>query len=200
MSKTPLIVVCISFLLGQPLRAQSQVSWNFLGPLGAPARVVMLATDPRIDSTFYLVAPGGGIWKTADSGSTWTALTDSLSSLQVCSLAIAPRSPDMLYLGTGDDQSPRPHQGVAVSNDAGRTWTMQARFTNQPVCALAVDPSNSARVFAGSGEGLFMSSDSAVSWTKVVSSPVSAIAFDSAGIIYAGTLGTDSAGIRDHVL
>ena len=195
-----LLLLCLLLIPPQSLHAQSQVSWNFLGPLGAPARVVMVAADPRTDSVLYVVAPGGGIWKTVDSGSSWTPITDSLSSLQVCSLAIAPRSPDLLYLGTGDDQSPRRLQGVAVSSDGGRTWAMQSRFTNQPVCAVAVDPSNSARVFAGSGEGLFISADSGVTWAKVVSSPVSSIAFDSVGVVYAGTLGNDSGGLRDHVL
>src|SRR5258708_38310545 len=77
---------------------------------------------------------------------------------------------------------------------------MQARFTNQPVCAVAVDPTNSARVFAGSAEGLFVSSDAGATWTKTIASPVSSIAFDSQGIAYAGTVGADSGGFRDHVL
>jgi uncharacterized protein (TIGR03437 family) len=195
-----LIALCLGIGLPESSNAQSQVSWNFLGPFGAPARVVMIAADPRTDSVLYVVAPGGGVWKTTDSAQSWTALSDSISSLQVCSVAIDPRSPDVLYLGTGDDQSPRPLQGVAVSSDGGRTWAMQARFSSQPVCAVAVDPTNSARVFAGSAEGLFISSDAGATWTKAVASPVSSIAFDSQGIAYAGTVGADSGGSRDHVL
>src|SRR5205085_8786270 len=126
--------------------------------------------------------------------------TDAISSLQVCSIAIDPRSPDVVYLGTGDNQSPRPGQTVARSTDGGRSWAMQARFTNQPVCALAVDPANSSRVFAGSAEGLFISQDAGGSWNKVIDSPATSIAFDSQGFVYAGVLGQDSAGARDHVL
>ena len=190
--------VLLGLALAQPLPAQ--VPWNFLGPAGAPARVVMLAADPRSDSVLYVVAPGGGVWKTTEGGGSWTPLTDAISSLQVCSVAIDPRAPDVLYLGTGDNQSPRPGQTVARSTDGGRTWAMGVRFTNQPVCALAVDPTNSSRVFAGSGEGLFISQDAGASWNKVNASPASSIAFDSQGIVYAGVLGQDSAGARDHVL
>src|SRR5205085_11401131 len=102
--------------------------------------------------------------------------TDAISSLQVCSIAVDPRSPDVVYLGTGDNQSPRPGQTVARSADGGRTWATEARFTNQPVCALAVDPTNSSRVFAGSAEGLFVSRDAGASWKKVIDSPATSIA------------------------
>src|SRR5260370_25593163 len=77
---------------------------------------------------------------------------------------------------------------------------MQARFTNQPVCAVAVDPTKYARVFAGSAEGLFISSDAGSTWTKAVIAHVTSIAIDSQGIPYVGILGADSGGSRDYVL
>src|SRR5262249_52480250 len=147
-----LIVVGLEISLSGPISAQSQISWNFVGPFAPPTRVVMVAADPRTDSVLYVVAPGGGVWKSTDGGMNWLAISDSLPSLQLCSVAIDPRSPNTLYLGTGDNQSPRPFQGVAISLDGGGTWTVGARFTSQPVCALAVDPTNSNRVFAGSSE------------------------------------------------
>lgn len=181
--------------------AQSQVSWNFAGPpAGTPARIRALGVDPRSDSVLYLAAPGGGIWKTEDGGGTWISKIDSATSLQVCSLALDPRFPDVLYLGTGDDQSPRPAQGVARSADGGRSWNFGARFTDQPVCTLAVDPSNSDRVFAGSAEGLFLSSNAGASWNKVLDSPVTSVAFDGQGGIYAGMLAEDAPGLREHIL
>src|SRR5579862_4580746 len=194
------VLVCGWLVSPGSLQAQSQVSWNFLGPFGAPARVVMIAADPRTDSVLYAVAPGGGVWKTSDGGNSWATLTDAIASLQVCSIALDPHFPDVLYLGTGDDQSPRPLQGVGVSSDGGRTWTMGARFTNQPVCAIAVDPTNSSHVVAGSAEGLFVSADAGSTWSKTVASPVSSIAFDASGVVYAGTAVNDSGGLRDHVL
>src|SRR5689334_2246828 len=98
------ILLCLCLGLVESLHAQ--VPWNYLGPAGAPARVVMLAADPRSDSVLYAVTPGGGLWKTTEGGSSWTALTDAISSLQVCSVAVDPRSPDVVYVGTGNDQSP----------------------------------------------------------------------------------------------
>jgi uncharacterized protein (TIGR03437 family) len=191
------ILILFTFLLAQPAVAQN---WGFVGPLGAPARILALAADPQSTSVIYLAAPGGGVWKTQDGGITWTPQLDSTPSLQVCSLVLDPSFPNVIYLGTGDDQSPRPGQGVGRSADGGRTWTFFSRFTNQPVCALAVDPTNSTRIFAGSAEGLFISSDTGATWTKALDSPVTSVAFDGRGAVYAGMLGEDGPGAREQIL
>ena len=174
-------------------------SWESLGPTPVPARVVDLAVDPRLDSILYLAAPGGGVWKSEDSGQTWIPQMDSAYSLPVCSLAIDAILSGVLYAGTGDDQSPRPMQGVARSADGGRTWNFGARFTNRPVCTLAVDL-DSRRIFAGSAEGLFVSSDSGSSWRKVLSNPITSVAIDGRGGVYVGMLGPDLPGARGNIL
>src|SRR5881409_266875 len=179
----------------------AQTAWNFVGPAGgAPPRVVRLASDPRTDSVLYFAAPGGGVWNSTNGGGSWLPIADSLPSLEVCSIAIDSRSPDVLYVGTGDDQNPRPSQTVARSEDGGRTWTTGPRLTNQPVCALAVDPANSSRVLAGSAEGLFLSLDAGTSWNKIAASPVTSIAFDNVGSVYVGMPGDNSGGTFTNIL
>jgi uncharacterized protein (TIGR03437 family) len=158
-----------------------------------------VAVDPRGNGVEYLAAPGAGIWKTSDAGVTWTPQTDSLSSLQFCSLALDPQTPDTVYAGTGDDQSPRPGQGVQRSSDGGITWT-RAVFTNQPVCALGIDPTNTSRIAAGSADGTFVSADSGATWTKALSSPTTSVAFDDQGTLYSGVLVDSSSGTRDTLL
>jgi uncharacterized protein (TIGR03437 family) len=180
-----------------PAAAQN---WNFAGPLAAPSRIISVIADPRADSVLYVTAPGGGIWKSQDGGVSWSPLVDSGPSLQFCTLAFDPRFPDILYAGTGDDQSPRPMQGVARSDDAGKMWTFLTRFSNQPVCSIAVDPSNSQRILAASADGLFLSTDSAGSWTRVLDSPVSSVAVDAQGVIYAGMPREDAAGAREKTI
>jgi len=201
-SRNPrLINLCFFLLMALPQNAsaQSQFLWSPAGPPGDPDRILALAADPRNNSVLYLAAPGG-VWKTQDGGATWVPQLDSARSSQVCSLALDPSLPDVLYLGTGDNQLPRPAQGVGRSADGGRSWTFQARFTNEPVCALGVDPTDSGRVFAGSAEGLFASTDSGTSWNKVLASPVTSIAFDGRGSAYAGMSGDYPAGPRENVL
>ncbi len=178
-------------LFAQTALSQSQVAWNFAGPVGAPPRVLSVTADPRDASVLYVVTPGGGIWKTPNTGGVWTPLSESFPSLQVCSLSLDPGLPDVLYAGTGDDQNPRPLQGVARSDNGGQSWKFGARFTNQPVCAIAADPARAGRVLAGSAEGLFLSVDSGNSWSKVLGSPVTSIGFDGQGNAFAGILSSE---------
>src|SRR5579883_3490887 len=199
-----LCVLCVLFS-AHPLSAQTTttpptpITWKLVGPQ-APGRVVSVAVDPRNNGVEYAAAPGAGILKTIDYGVTWTAQTDSLASLQFCSLALDPRTPDIVYAGTGDDQSPRPTQGVQRSADGGTTWSPRAVFTNQPVCALAVDSGNNGRIAAGTAEGTFLSVDSGASWTKILKSPTTSVAFDDQGSLYSGVLVDTPTGARNTLL
>jgi uncharacterized protein (TIGR03437 family) len=178
----------------------SPFAFSPLSLAAAPGRIVALVRDPRGDSTIFLASPGGGIWRSDDGGSRWSPQLDSSYSVQACSLAIDPSSPDIVYAGTGDDQSPRPAQGVARSADGGQSWNIGMRFTNQPVCSLSVDPANGKNVLAGSAEGLFLSRDSGTTWRKILAAPVTSIAYDGQGNVYAGELGQDSTGSRNNTL
>jgi uncharacterized protein (TIGR03437 family) len=163
-------------------------------------RILALAVDPRNPSIVYAGTAGGGVWKTPDSGISWSPVLDSQLASQICSLAIDPGNPDVIYAGMGDDQSPRRAQGIMRSADGGRSWTSLARITDRPICALAIDPTNTSRIFAGSEEGLFISSDSGAGWARVSAFPVTSIAFDSTGTLYVGKLADDTAGARQHIL
>ncbi|MBI4474981.1 MAG: hypothetical protein HY646_20105 [Acidobacteria bacterium] len=162
--------------------------------------MLALAVDPRNDSVLYAATPGGGIWKSEDGGDTWIPRFDSAPRPQVCSLTIDPRNPDIVYVGTGDDESPRPGQGIGRSSDGARGWVFSARFTSQPVCALAVDPADTRRIFAGSAEGLFVSADAGTSWNKVLSSAITSIVFDAQRNIFVGMVGDDAPGLRENLL
>jgi len=80
-----------------------------------------LVMDPSSSSTLYLgtgeVARGAGIFKSTDSGATWTQLpqTANPNFYSVYSLAIVPTRPSHIYAGTSN--------GLFFSSDSGATWT-----------------------------------------------------------------------------
>src|SRR4030095_15443734 len=102
------LTLCLILSISPQVLAQQtpQFKWTFAGPPGSQDRILALAGDPRDERFIYAATPGGGIWKTLDGGTTWAPIFDSQPSLQVCSLAIDPVSPDIVYAGPGDTQSP----------------------------------------------------------------------------------------------
>ncbi|MSO19468.1 MAG: hypothetical protein EXQ56_03255 [Acidobacteria bacterium] len=186
-----LLILCFGLCFGlavvAPLRAQlSSSSWSSIGGAVVPSRVTAIDADPRSGNTVVIATPAGGIWKSEDEGINWTPLTETTATLQFCSLARDPSQPDFLYAGTGDDLEPHPGQGVMRSSNGGFTWTRSLPFSNRPVCALAVDPTDGRRIAAGSEDGLYISVDSGTNWKRVRSTATTAVAFDAQGRIFTG--------------
>jgi photosystem II stability/assembly factor-like uncharacterized protein len=83
---------------------------------------------------------GGGLYKSADGGTTWRALTAGLpANLVQLNIAIAPSAPERLYatVATNDpgEYSSAAGLGVYRSDDAGEHW---ARITQDPRPALRI--------------------------------------------------------------
>ena len=67
-----------------------------------------LAVDPAFTSTVYAGTCLGGIFKTTNGGSTWTAVNNGLTTLDVKALAIDPTTPMTVYAGTLGGWAPPP--------------------------------------------------------------------------------------------
>src|SRR5262249_24724229 len=81
--------------------------------------------------------------------------------------------------------------GALKSNDGGATWTkMQGGLTGSSVFAMAIDPSNSATIYASTSDGLFKSTNGGESWnsnTPFSKRTITSIAFhpSSSTLVYA---------------
>lgn len=167
----------------------SAPSWTAIGPQATSSpfygstsgRVSALAVDPTSANIVYLGGAQGGVWKSTDGGSTWTALTDSQASLAIGALAIDPNSPNTIFAGLGEQNfSGDSYYGAGVlkSTDGGATWAQEgATVFAAPayVGAVAVEPGNSNIVLAAAGSaggiefgnvqgGIYRSTDGGVTW------------------------------------
>ncbi len=159
--------------------------------------VLALAPDPSAPATLYAGAcdydvvsgfprPSGGVFKSTDSGGTWTAANSGLTSSCVRTLAVDPKNPATLYAGG--------RGGIFKSVDSGATWTAANKgLSNLDVGALVIHPTNPATLYAGTGGGgVFKSTDSGATWTAVneglANLDVAALALDPTGetTVYAG--------------
>ena len=102
-------------------------------------------STPR-DSASY----GNGVYKSTDSGRTWTHLGLERTQL-VGKIAVDPRDPDVVFVAAmGSLYVPNPERGVFRSRDGGRTWE-KVLYKDESVGAVEVviDPTNPRVIYAG---------------------------------------------------
>jgi photosystem II stability/assembly factor-like uncharacterized protein len=125
-------------------------------PISGPAGsiVTSVVVDPATPSTVYAAygygnVGDGGLFKSMDSGETWTAAQNGLSSLTVYALAIDPNTPSRIYAGTSN--------GVFMSTDAAATWTpINDGMTGPDLNVLAISIDRTGSILrAASNVGLF---------------------------------------------
>jgi uncharacterized repeat protein (TIGR01451 family) len=133
--------------------------WTTGGPYSG-GTVHSLAIDPSTPATVYAGTEAGGVFKSTDSGGSWTAVNTGLTNLDVRALAIDPSTPATTYAGTYG-------AGVFKSVNSGETWApVHSGLTNLAVSALAIDPSTPTTLYAGTdGGGVFKSTDAGGNWT-----------------------------------
>jgi photosystem II stability/assembly factor-like uncharacterized protein len=131
--------------------------------------VAAIAVDPADSSHLLVGSAGGGVWESADGGSTWTPRTDDQPSLGIGAVAFDPSAPSRVYAGTGEGNTLEvPGQGLLRSDDGGTTWflTAQSDFGGAFFYRLVVHPADGTRVFAATDGGTYRSTDGGESWSR----------------------------------
>lgn len=136
-------------------------TWNLKNtglPNGATTPVNVLLIDPATPATLYAGAENAGIWKSGDSGASWTAASTQPTNRKVKALAIN-ASGTTLYVGTDG-------AGVFKSTNSGVDWAActNTGLTDLNLRSLALA---GALLYAGTSAGVFVSSDSCASWVAL---------------------------------
>lgn len=121
--------------------------------------VVHLLPHPYDPDTLYLAAFGGGVYKSADGGRGWVAVSRGLEDLTVLTLAMNPLFPQSLYAGTDS--------GVFVSQDGGASWSRAgSAIADRNVRSLVVVPTRPTVLYAATDQGVLWSWDQGASWAS----------------------------------
>lgn len=112
-----------------------------------------------------------GFLKSTNSGTTWASETlavDSASSYSYC-VNIDPTNPNNVYVGGYRYISSAYTPTVYKSSDGGNTFAVTGAIpgTSYYVYSVAVHPTNSNYVYAGTMYGVYRSTDAGTSWTLV---------------------------------
>lgn len=181
-----IVLGCAGFGIGGRASAQGDLGpWTPLGPGDTAGRTRALAIKP--DNADVLVAGGvgGGLWRSADGGETWTPTGDSLPNLAITSVIFDPNNANVVYASTGEgfgDVNSIRGRGIYRSDDAGLNWSVLAATVRPEdgnnfhwVNKLAARDIGGGvtELYAAARSGVWMSSDGGASWSIQISNPQS---------------------------
>jgi photosystem II stability/assembly factor-like uncharacterized protein len=133
------------------------------------------------------------VLKSTNGGQTWTNvdMNPTVTYGYSLSIAISHSSPNILLLG-GYEYTDSFASKIYKSTNAGANWTDVTGAVNSDPYALAVDPLDCNRVFAGTYGYVFRSLDGGASWAPsntYLSAPELAIDPSNPNVLYAGGYG-----------
>ncbi|MDP3047367.1 MAG: DPP IV N-terminal domain-containing protein, partial [Chloroflexota bacterium] len=120
-----------------------------------------MVVNPKNTTTVYAGTPQGLVKRTLSGG--WVASgVGMVYPLRVRAIALDPGNPSVVYAGTDGERS---QQGGTLykSLDGGGRWTA-SRLRDVDVYALVVDPLDANTLYAGTGKGVYKSTDAGASW------------------------------------
>lgn len=155
-------------------------TWAALGPGNVGGRTRALLIDPTNTTTMYAAGVSGGVWKSTNSGASWTPLADLMANIAVCSLAMDPTNSNVIYAGTGESFTDgydvtvggtgQRGAGIFKTTDGGLNWTRLANTNNSNfyyVNDIVISPTSNQRIYAATETGVFRSLDGGNTWAGV---------------------------------
>lgn len=136
-------------------------------------RTILPDTADATGNTVYLLAAGGGLWKTTNflaTSPTWLPLTDQVGSTLSGSVAFG-RSTSTLFLGAGDPFDNGLGGFMVKSVNGGTSWSSPVQLgTASKVLDIKVDTSQAQDiVLVGTNAGLYRSTDAGATYAAVSS-------------------------------
>ncbi len=156
--------------------------WVLKGPLNIGGRISAVAMHPSDMQTIYAGAASGGIFKSTNTGASWTPIFDDELSLSIGDIAIAPSDPDIIWVGTGEANAGGGSMaydgfGIYKSTNAGSAWEHIGLENSGSIGRLVVHPSDPqicfvaamGRLFSDNPDrGIFRTTDGGANWEKVL--------------------------------
>jgi photosystem II stability/assembly factor-like uncharacterized protein len=159
--------------------------WKEVGPNDIGGRTRAVALDPRNPDIILAGGVSGGLWKSNDSGQTWTKKTDISSHLGVSALTQNPLNQDEWFYSTGEIRgnsarasgAPFRGSGIFTSTDNGETWNQIEStkdddiFYNSPydyISNLTFSPTTGTSFFGSNGFGIYRSTNAFESSHRVL--------------------------------
>ena len=156
------------------------VNWIAEGPGNFGGRITTIAIDPTDTLTIYAGVSSGGIFKTSNGGTTWSAIFDQEAALSIGYICIDPKDRFKIWVGTGDPDIPGSSQigdGIYLSRNGGATWKNMGLNKTGIITKIAIDPIDTNIIYAATmgvpslqnnNRGLYKTINGGVTWSNVL--------------------------------
>ena len=166
--------------LSTPFKSETfdAIKLREIGPATTAGRIIDIAVVASRTSTWYVAVASGGVWKTVNSGTTWTPVFDKEGSYSIGCVTVDPSNPNVVWVGTGENNSQRSvsyGDGVYKSLDGGASWTNTGLKASEHIGKIVIDPRNSDIVYVtaqgplwnpGGDRGVFKTTDGGKTWKQ----------------------------------
>ena len=146
--------------------ADGAKKWKLAG-LGSEA--VRALEQSSSDGDVWIAGTRSGVFRSTDNAKSWQRITpaDDPELQNIDSLAIDPRDPQTIYVGT--------YHLPWKTIDGGKSWHSigQGMIDDSDVMSLRIDARNPQRIFSSACSGIYRSEDGGASWTKLQGIPYS---------------------------
>jgi photosystem II stability/assembly factor-like uncharacterized protein len=167
------------------------MDWRVTGPSGGDVRA--LVVDPSDQNRFYFGTLDGQIYNSTDAGLNWRLFYNfNRPQLFVDNIIVDPRDSNTMYVATHRHKEPG---GFYKTTDGGRTFRLAPELKGEALHSLTQSDIDPNVLVTGSNTGIFRSTDSGDSWTRLNTANVvglqnvESLAIDprNSSTIYAGT-------------
>ncbi len=151
-----------------------------IGPAGMSGRITTIDAVVANPNIVYVGAASGGVWKTENSGQSWSPIFDDQPIQNIGSIAIQQSNPSVVWVGTGEG-NPRNSlnlgAGIYKSLDAGKSWKKMGLDKTICIHRVVIDPTNTNTVYAAAignpyaehpDRGVFKTTDGGETWNKIL--------------------------------
>jgi photosystem II stability/assembly factor-like uncharacterized protein len=158
----------------------NQLEWRSIGPAAMGGRISGIEGVPGNPRLLYAATGSGGLFKTTNAGTTWQAIFERPGTISIGDIAIDPKNPDAIWVGTGEANvrnSVSFGSGMFYSGDGGKTWERRGLEATMTISRVALDPRDPRRVFVAAvghpfgpnpERGVYFSPDAGRTWQKVL--------------------------------
>ena len=156
------------------------LSFRSIGPAVTGGRVIDIAMNPFDHREYYVASGHGSLWKTTNSGITFSPVFDGNKSYAIGSVEIDPSNSNIVWVGTGENNNQNNviyGDGIYKSEDGGKNWKNMGIGNSEHIGGIVIDPKNSTTVYAAAygslrnaegDRGIFKTVNGGKTWENVL--------------------------------